>query len=262
MDNQKVKRGSPDRFGYEWARYSDVLEESRAQLERWLGSDSLATFAGKTVLDVGCGMGRNPYWVAKSGATSVTAVDVDDNSLTAARKNLKNIANVSVKKCSVYDLDPEVLGRFDRVVAIGVVHHLDDPPLALQRLWSCVQPGGALIFWVYGKEGNRLILPAIHIMRAFGSRLPIQATHACAKVITLLAWPFIKHLPWRNEYYRNLRTLSFKNVESIIFDQMLPHIAHYWTEGEVSALIAPLGGNASVEFVQGNSWHVRVQKAR
>jgi hypothetical protein len=56
--------------------------------------------------------------------------------------------------------------------------------------------------------------------------------------------------------------LSFKNVESIVFDQMLPKIANYWTRAEMTALVAPLGGGEPlVELVQGNSWHVRIRKA-
>ena len=82
----KDHQGSPDRFGYEWASYSEVLPESKRQLERWLGATGLASFAGKRVMDVGCGMGRNPYWFMDAGATSVLAVDVDDGSLGAARR--------------------------------------------------------------------------------------------------------------------------------------------------------------------------------
>jgi len=50
-------------------------------------------------------------------------------------------------------------------------------------------------------------------------------------------------------------------VESIIFDQMLPHISNYWTRLDIERLVTPLvGGQAHVEFVQGNSWHVRITK--
>ena len=68
-------------------------------------------------------------------------------------------------------------------------------------------------------------------------------------------------LPFRTEYYRRLRELSAKNVESIIFDQMLPHIAHYWTKRDMERLAARLdGGELFLEFVQGNSWHARITK--
>jgi 2-polyprenyl-3-methyl-5-hydroxy-6-metoxy-1,4-benzoquinol methylase len=259
--SRDVAAGSSDRFGYEWSTYSTVLPESRGQLERWLGSTTLATFAGKRVLDVGCGMGRNPYWFLKAGARELVAVDLDSGSLEAARKNLAQFTHARVERCSVYELAGESLGRFDRVTCIGVLHHLADPPEALRRMWTCVVPGGDLVLWCYSREGNRLMLPFIQGLRAVGSRLPIGATHALARGVALGAWPAIKWIPWRTDYYGALKTLSFKNVEAIIFDQMLPRIAHYWTRGEMESLVRSLpASEVHVEFVQGNSWHVRVHK--
>ena len=262
-DNARQRQGSPERFGYEWATYATVLPESKGQLERWLGSTGLASFRGKRVLDVGCGMGRNPYWFIDAGAVTVLAVDVDDGSLEAARRNLAPFANARVMRRSAHDLDPADadVGHFDRVTCIGVLHHLADPERALARMWSCVAPGGDLLLWCYAKEGNRLMLPVIQSLRAVGSRLPIGATHAVAKAIAALAWPAIRALPFRTDYYRRLRTLSFRNVESIIFDQMLPRIANYWTRADMQRLAGALpGGDAHVELVQGNSWHVRVAR--
>jgi ubiquinone/menaquinone biosynthesis C-methylase UbiE len=260
--NDRDLRGSPDRFGYEWATYSTILPESKGQLERWLGSTGLPSFRGKRVLDVGCGMGRNPFWFLETGAASVLAVDVDDGSLAAARRNLEPFKNARVEKCSAYDLSPETQGKFHRVTCIGVLHHLAEPEVALSRMWGCVEPGGDLVLWCYAKEGNRLLLPIIQSLRAVGSRAPMRISHAIAQGITLCAWPAIHLIPWGTEYYRRLRSLSFKNVESIVFDQMLPRISHYWTRREMQDLVGRLeGGDPFVEFVQGNSWHVRVIKS-
>jgi SAM-dependent methyltransferase len=260
VTDERELAGSPDRFGWEWAKYATILPESRDQLVRWLGTTSLESFEGKSVLDVGCGMGRNPYWMLDAGASKLVAVDVDDRSLESARKNLARFENATVKKKSAYDLDPNDLGRFDRVTCIGVLHHLGEPENALAKLWSCVAPGGELHLWCYGREGNRLILPAIQALRAFGSRAPLKATHAVARAITFGAWPMIRFYPWSTDYYRKLKTLSFSNVESIIFDQMLARTAHYWMEGDMHRLLRPLGGEAFVERVQGNSWHARVRR--
>jgi 2-polyprenyl-3-methyl-5-hydroxy-6-metoxy-1,4-benzoquinol methylase len=259
--DERTSQGSPDRFGYEWSTYSGILPESKGQLERWLGPTTLASFRGKRVMDVGCGMGRNPYWYVEAGASSVLGVDMDDGSLAAARQNLAAFPNARVEKASAHELDPAVHGTFDRVTCIGVLHHLAQPENALQRMWRCVAPGGDLVLWCYAKEGNRLLLPVIQSFRAIGSRLPVNVTHGVAKVVTALAWPALRTLPFRTDYYRRLRTLSFENVESIIFDQMLPHIAHYWTREDMERLTGALeGGRPHIEFVQGNSWHANITK--
>ena len=257
-----ILRGSSDRFGYEWTHYSEILPESERQLERWMGSTGIDSVRGKRVLDVGCGMGRNPYWMLKAGSRELVAIDVDTGSLAAARKNLAPFPHARVEMCSAHDLNPSAFGLFDRVTCIGVLHHLEQPEQALEAMWSCVAPGGDLILWCYAYEGNSVLLPVIQTFRLIGSRLPIRVSHAVAKGVAVVAWPVLRSVPWRTDYYRSLRGLSFKNVESIIFDQMLPKIAHYWTRAEMVALVAPLrGGEPLVEFVQGNSWHVRVRKA-
>ena len=252
--------GSPERFGYEWSTYRDILPESKGQLERWLGATGLASFAGKDVLDVGCGMGRNPYWMAKAGAKSVLGVDLDPGSLAAAKQNLSVLDNARVEACSAYDLDPAKLGTFDRVTCIGVLHHLAEPELALRKMWSCVRPGGDLVLWCYGREGNNLFVPVIQSVRAVCSRLPLPAAHGVAKVLTAGIWPALHVLPFKTDYYRKLRSLSFSNVQSIVFDQIIPRIAHYWTREDMHRLAAPLGGTAFIELVQGNSWHARITK--
>lgn len=261
-EDATTRAGSTDRFGYEWATYSKILPEHERQLGRWMGKTGLASFAGKRVMDVGCGMGRNPFFMLKNGAKSVLAVDVDEGSLGAARRNLAGVPGAEVRKCSAYELDPDALGSFDRVTCIGVLHHLAEPERALTHMWSCVAPGGDLVLWCYAKEGNQLFLPVIQGFRFVGSRMPIRATHAIAKVTSALAWPVFQVAPFQTDYYKHLRTLSRKNVESIIFDQMLPHIAHYWTRSDMRRLVDRLpGGSATIEFVQGNSWHVRVARS-
>ncbi len=258
--DRKTLRGSPDRFGYEWASYAQILPESKGQLERWMGSTGLASFAGKRCLDVGCGMGRNPYWMLEAGAASVVAVDLDERSLAAARKNLAGFDRARVVKASVYDLDAADLGTFDRVTCIGVLHHLESPGEALERMWRRVAPGGDLVLWCYGKEGNERLLPIIRAFQVLGSRLPLPVTQALAKTAAAALWPALRALPWRTAYYRNLRGLSFGNLESIVFDQMLPRIAHYWSREDMVGLVRPLGGQVFLEFVQGNSWHARVTR--
>ena len=252
--------GSADRFGYEWAHYSHVLPESRMQLERWLGSMKLASFRDKRVLDVGCGMGRNPYWMATVGARTITCIDADQRCVEVTRGNLSGFAGITVTQASVYELTPDDFGQFDRVTCIGVLMILEDPREALRRMWECVAPGGDLVLWVYAKEGNRLLLPFINAFRSVGSRLPLPAVKTMAKVLTFVAVPAARAIPIRTEYYRHLRRLSRKNVESIIFDQMIPRHAVYWSNAELKQLLSILPTQPQIELVQGNSWHVRLMK--
>lgn len=252
--------GSADRFGYEWAQYNEILPESRLQLERWLGSTGLLSFRDKSVLDVGCGMGRNPYWMATVGARAITCIDADERCVELTRTNLSSFSEITVHHLSVFDLTPEAVGQFDRVTCIGVLMILADPRTALERMWECVAPGGDLVLWVYAREGNRALLPFITVVRAVGSRLPLPVVDKMARAATSLVLPVIKIIPIQTEYYRHLRRLSRKNVQSIIFDQMIPRNAAYWSRDQLLQLLSVIPAKPHIELVQGNSWHVRIQK--
>lgn len=77
-------RGSSDRFGYEWAVYSEILPDYEEQFRRWTPRLGPEDWKGKTFLDVGCGMGRNSYWPMRYGAAGGAAVDIDERPLESA----------------------------------------------------------------------------------------------------------------------------------------------------------------------------------
>src|SRR6266576_2386108 len=69
-----VASGSPERFGYEWQSYSEVLPEHEEQFRRWAIHLTPEEWRGKTFLDVGCGMSRNSYWPLSYGASTGVAI--------------------------------------------------------------------------------------------------------------------------------------------------------------------------------------------
>jgi hypothetical protein len=80
-------------------------------------------------------------------------------------------------------------------------------------------------------------------------------THALSVIPTALLWIFLRIGLGRIAYFKLLRTFSFTHLRSIVFDQMLPHIAHYWRRGEVEALMKAAGLN-DIQLVHVNdmSW--------
>ena len=260
MSTDRLARGSPDRFAWEWDRYDGLKDAYRDQLRGWLGSTPLDSFKGQTVLDVGCGMGRNSYYLAEAGAKEVTAIDVEALCVEAANRTLAKFDNAYAHEGSVYDLDDGKLGTFDRVICIGVLHHLADPPEALRQLFSRVRPGGALHVWVYAKEGNALFIPAIQTLRFFGSRLPMPLAHKMARGLVRIVPPVLRRLPGKASYYDKLLQFDEEHLEHILLDQIIPRISHYWSRADVERLTAPLLGQTRIEHVNGNGWAVRIDK--
>jgi SAM-dependent methyltransferase len=236
----RVKSGSPDRFGYEWAKYSEILPEYEEQFRRWTPHIAADEWRDKTVLDVGCGMGRNSYWPLRYGARSCVAIDVDRNSLDAARRTLLEFSNAEVKEMSAYDI--EFVDHFDIVYSIGVIHHLDDPQAALGSMVKAAKPGGRVLIWVYGLENNRWIVTILNPLRkTLFSRLPVGLVHHLSLYPTALLWLGLRLGVGRIEYFNLLRWMNFRHLRSIVFDQMLPKIANYWPRDTVEGLMRGAG---------------------
>lgn len=120
------------------------VHDSEAALEAMEIPDRMD---GKRVLDVGA---RDGYFsfVAEARGAEVLAIDAVAiehlSSFTTAAKLLDS--SVEYGTMNVYDVDPEELGTFDAIFFLGVLYHLRDPMLALDKLWSVAKPGA--LIWV------------------------------------------------------------------------------------------------------------------
>ena len=251
---QARHNGSTDRFGYEWHSYHAVLAAYEEQFNRWLPMFSRSDWAGKRFLDVGCGMGRNSFWPMTYGAQSGVAVDLDPRSLAAARRNLANHTRLQVIEASAYELPFE--NEFDIAFSIGVIHHLEFPSRALTAMTRATKPGGRVAIWVYGRENNGWFIHVLNPMRrALFARLPIGLTHHLSVYPTALLWLALRLGIQPLTYFKLIATFNFHHLRSIVFDQMLPHIANYWRQDEVEALMHAAGmTEIRLDWVNEMSW--------
>jgi SAM-dependent methyltransferase len=247
-------RGSPDRFGYEWNAYAEILPEHEEQFRRWTAPLSPEDWRGKEFLDVGCGMGRNSYWPLKYGAAGGVAADVDERSLDSARRNLSSFPTMQVMRASAYDLPFQ--DRFDLAFSIGVIHHLEHPQRALASMVRAVKPGGRVLIWVYGRENNLWLVSILDpLRRMLFSRLPVGVTHHLSLYPAALVWFLLRVGVRPIEYFRLLGKFEFRHLRAIVFDQMLPRIAHYWPRETVRRMMEEAGlAEVSLVWVNQMSW--------
>lgn len=99
-------------------------------------------FAGKQMLEVGCGMGFDTLMWAQHGV-NITSIDLSDESVRLAEKNLerKNLS-ASFINASALDL-PFADEQFDVVYSRGVLHHTGDTPRAIREVHRVLRPGGS-----------------------------------------------------------------------------------------------------------------------
>jgi SAM-dependent methyltransferase len=143
-------------FGREWNWFAktqlDRPDEGRTESRETFAKKTGFTPAdleGKTVLDVGCGMGRFAEVAASHGAR-VVGVDLSA-AVDAASRNLAGFEDAVVIQADVFDLPfrPE---SFDLIYSIGVLHHTPDTRRAFLSLPRLLRPGGRIAIWVYSNE--------------------------------------------------------------------------------------------------------------
>jgi ubiquinone/menaquinone biosynthesis C-methylase UbiE len=101
--------------------------------------------AGKVVLEYGCGMGSNAFWLAEQSAR-IVGIDISDGAIEmarekAARQDLRNVEFqvMDAERMSFED------GSFDVVCGTGILHHLD-VETSLGELARVLRPDGKAIF--------------------------------------------------------------------------------------------------------------------
>jgi len=148
-----IERETHFEFGENWKNYSKTIDRKRidSAIEgvRKLLPDSLG---GKTFLDVGCGSGLHSLAALSLGAASVTAIDIDENSVGTTQELLTKYApgqKWTAKVASVFDASPDALGRFDVVYSWGVLHHTGDMWRAIECATRFVNPGGQFVIAIY-----------------------------------------------------------------------------------------------------------------
>lgn len=111
-------------------------------------------YAGKRVLDAGCGTGEYSCWYARRGSL-VTAVDLSGPSLRLAAEYARGqgLENIQFLKQSVLKLEfPDA--SFDYVYSMGVLHHTPDPYGGFRELCRVLRPGGVVMVSLYNKFGR------------------------------------------------------------------------------------------------------------
>ncbi|CAN5140954.1 hypothetical protein BH20ACT16_BH20ACT16_00650 [soil metagenome] len=99
---------------------------------------------GLRVLDIGVRDGFFSFELERRGAevVAIDYMDPADTGFAVARELLESKVDYVVD--NVYDVTPQQYGTFDIVLFLGVMYHLRDPLLALDRLWDVCNDGAII----------------------------------------------------------------------------------------------------------------------
>jgi 2-polyprenyl-3-methyl-5-hydroxy-6-metoxy-1,4-benzoquinol methylase len=132
--DQSYKTGEADVFTF-FENGKHISEDHPAAL-------AMVDWNGKTVLDVGCGTGSLVRGIAAQGAARVIGLDYADPAIQEA-KSIAYPANVEFFTADIMNWTPPT--RFDVIVTLGTMEHLDAPAQFLRRMTEFLVDDGTIV---------------------------------------------------------------------------------------------------------------------
>lgn len=224
-------------FSYQWGELTEgkhligdpQFEREMFELATKYTDFPAEWFAGKTVLDAGCGNGRWSYVFAKLGA-KVTAVDQSPTGVAAVQARLGDKYGFEVRQANLLEslsFKPE----FDLVWCYGVAHHTGDTRFVVENVAARVKPGGRIFLMIYGEPSDGIEFNEInHYVelrrdtqfmdfeerRAYlEARFPKHLVHGYFDAIS----PKINDLHRFDEIEGWLRDLGFRNIRRTLLSR-------------------------------------------
>jgi len=95
-----------------------------------------------------------------------------------------------------------------------------------------------MLLWVYSREGFEWILKILNPLREnITSRMSPRLLHLLTYIVSVPFYFYLKLFNPQRAYFQQLRSFSFTHVQSILFDQLLPDIARYYSKEEAQELL-------------------------
>jgi SAM-dependent methyltransferase len=137
------------------------------------------------ILVAGCGTGEHPFDIAqKSPQARVLAIDLSRASLAYARRKTREhgLRNVEYAQADILKLG--AIGRtFDRIEAVGVLHHLSEPRAGWRVLLSLLAPDGVMRVGLYSEAARRSIVAARALIAERGFRARAEDIRAFRQML-------------------------------------------------------------------------------
>jgi SAM-dependent methyltransferase len=174
-------------------------------------------YAGRELLEVGCGIGTDLVRFARGGAI-VTGVDLSSTAIDLARKNFAT-NGVSARELRVANGEalPYAAGSFDVVYAHGVLQYTSDAGQMIRECHRALRTDGLGIFMVYNRVSWLNAMAKITNVALEHEDAPVLRKYSIAEFRGLLS-PFssVEIVPERFPVKSRLH----KGVKGLLFNTM------------------------------------------
>lgn len=126
-------------------RYDDSQKQFEPVLRKIFASTKEFLNANDNVLDFGCATGTKTLELA-DGIKHIHGLDFSAEMINEAikKKNKMNAKNVSFSHGTIFNNDFEK-ASFEKIIAYGIIHLLEDCEEVIQRIYELLKPGGLFI---------------------------------------------------------------------------------------------------------------------
>lgn len=190
-----LHRLNPVRIGY-------IKEQICAHYD--LDQNTLKPFTGLSILDIGCGGGLVCEPLARLGA-KVTGADADPVAIEVATQHAAD-SGLKIK----YENKPaeELKTKFDVVLALEIIEHVDNPNAFVAACEKLLKPGGLIIFSTLNRTPKSYALGIIAAEYILGW-VP-KGTHSWKKFIQ----------PSELTRFSRAANLKPNNIKGLIFNPL------------------------------------------
>ena len=265
---EEDKQATADSFGWSWQEFSHDDAKYDQQFLDWIAPVTSDFFAGKVVLEGGCGKGRHTRRIAGWGAKETVAVDLSD-AVDVAFTATRGLPNAHIIQADIFRLP--LRRAFDYAFSVGVLHHLPNPREGFKSLVSKVKSGGHMSAWIYGAENNGWIVSLVNPVRRGTSSMNRRTLFHLSKfpaAVMYLATKLIyaplnrgdsgkklaRHL-FYNDYLNYISRFNWREQHSIVFDHLVAPTAFYISREEFEAWWHDVGAQeVTITWHNQNSW--------
>lgn len=265
---EQDKADTAENFGWQWNKFTQVDKKYAEQFLGWLQPVEKEFFAGKIILEGGCGKGRHTMLAHEWGVKEIVGIDLS-SAVESAFQATKHLPNAHIVQADIFKL-PFKKDAFDYAFSVGVLHHTPDPRKAFTSLASKVKKGGHISAWIYGEENNDWIINYVNPVReGFTSKMNHPTLYQLSKLPTigvflaskLIYKPLNKTSKsvasklFYNDYLNRLGTFGWREQHNIVFDHLVAPTAFYISKEDFEQWWQEIGANdVKITWHNQNSW--------
>lgn len=144
----------------EWGskEFFENVEEERYRRQPFMREAvGFEDFAGKDLLEIGCGLGTDLIQFARGGA-NVTGLDLSIESVALAKRRFELFETSGRFLNGDAENLPFPDNSFDVVYSFGVLHHTPRIERAFQEVHRILRPGGQIVVMLYHSRSSHLYI--------------------------------------------------------------------------------------------------------